>query len=421
MDMFLGNIFQRMILFELLKVFALTLIALTGLFMLGLVIQNASSLGLSMGQTLTALPLLIPYTLPYTIPTTTLFATCIVYGRLAKDNETVAMKSAGVNLHTLLWPAIVLGIVTCAATFALAHSLIPRTQAALQERVLRDPEELLYNLLRRERTFRAGNFPYVLHVRDVQGRRLIDLVLKRWKMVKDASGKEISTGTYDVVVRAREARLRVQLPTAENPNDPPMLFIDPDRWVLGDGALQLVSNGNGPIGVPLPDMFSPKDIAEKPMNLTWDRLPTKAREFEEKYRTALADLERDRQTLESIADPVQHKNYRDHLNGLKYVSEHWLRQVRNTLCEFHMRPALALSCMVFALIGVPVGLYFHRSDYLSSFVSCFLPTVLAYYPVLLAGSNLGRDGKLPMAIGVYAADALMGAVAVVLAWRLIKR
>lgn len=417
----IGGILQRMIFLELVRVFILTLTGLTGLFLIGLVIQNASALGLSMVQTIKAIPLLIPYTLPYTIPATTLFATCVVYGRLAKDNESTAMKSAGVNLYTLLRPAITLGVVTAAVTFALAHTVIPETQAALQQRILQDPEELLYSLLKRERSFRTGNFPYVIHVRDVQGRRLIDLVLKRWKMVKDDTGKEVSTGTFDVVVRAREARLRVQLPTPENPDAPAMLYIDPDRWVLGDGALQLVSNGNGPIGVPLPEMFSTKDIADKPMNLVWDELPAKARSFQEKYETSLREYEEARAVAVAITDPEKRRQYDSHVLGLNYHCQHWQRQVRNTLCEYHMRPALALSCLVFALIGVPVGLYFHRADYLSSFITCFLPTVFAFYPLLLAGSNMGRDGKLPMPIGVYAADAVMGVLALLLAWRLIKR
>lgn len=416
-----GGILQRMIFLELVRVFILTLTGLTGLFLIGLVIQNASALGLSLGQTLRAIPLLIPYTLPYTIPATTLFATCVVYGRLAKDNESVAMKSAGVNLYTLLRPAFALGVVTTAVTFGLAHTLIPESQAALQERILQDPEEMLYSMLKRERSFRTGNFPYVIHVRDVQNRRLIDLVLKRWKMTKDANGKDVSTGTFDVVVRAREARLRVQLPTAENPDAPAMLFIDPDRWVLGDGALQMVSNGNGPIGVPLPEMFSTKDIADKPMNLTWDALPEKATYFQGRLDAATRDYEEAQRTAVTITDPVARKQYDGHLLGLKYHCDHWRRQVRNTWCEYHMRPALALSCLVFALIGVPVGLYFNRADYLSSFVTCFLPTVFAYYPLLLAGSNAGRDGSVPMAVGVYAADAIVGLIALVLAWRLIKR
>jgi len=34
-----------------------------------------------------------------------------------------------------------------------------------------------------------------------------------------------------------------------------------------------------------------------------------------------------------------------------------------------------------------------------------------YYPLLLAGTNLAKDGKLPPAIGVWVADAAMAALA----------
>src|SRR5262249_36103515 len=86
-----GSLINRMILAELLKVFLLALTALTGLFLLAGLIQEAAQRGLSPGQVLLAIPLLIPNTLPYTIPATTLFATCVVYGRMAHDNEVLVL------------------------------------------------------------------------------------------------------------------------------------------------------------------------------------------------------------------------------------------------------------------------------------------------------------------------------------------
>src|SRR5205823_13419422 len=136
---------NRSILAELLRVFALTLTGLTGLFLTGLVLQNASALGLSVTKTVTVLPLLIPMTLPYTVPAATLFAACVVYGRVAHDNEAVAVKAAGIDLLTLLRPAVVLGLLTTAGTAAAAYAAIPASQRMLQEEILRDPEEVLYN------------------------------------------------------------------------------------------------------------------------------------------------------------------------------------------------------------------------------------------------------------------------------------
>lgn len=417
----LGGILHRVIFWELVKVFALTLTALTGLFLIGLVIQQANQLGLSMFQTLQAIPLLIPYTLPYTIPATTLFASCVVYGRIAHDNEAVAMKAAGVNLYTILRPAITLGLLASGVTFALAHTVIPHTQIELQRRLLKDPEELLYNLLKRDRTFKAGNFPYVIHVRDVVGRRLIDVVVKRKKTEKDAAGKDVQTGDYDLVLRAREAKLRVVLPTADHPDEQPMLYIDPDRWTGGDEHMRINADATRPVGVALPDMFSQKDAKNRPLNLIWDELPPKAAE----YRAIIADLENQKSKAEAEAkthpDPAARYKLTEHARGLQFFIDDQLRQLRNTENEYYMRPALSLGCLVFAVLGCPVGMRANRADYLSSFVTCFLPTVTVYYPLLLAGSNMGRDGKVPLPIGVFAADAILSVAGVILTLRLIRR
>ncbi len=417
----LGGILNRMIFWELVRVFALTLTGLTGLFLIGLVVQQASNLGLSLLQTLEAIPLLIPYTLPYTIPATTLFASCVVYGRIAHDNEAVAMKAAGVNLHKVIRPAILLGLLTSACTFVLAHSVIPQTQAALQNKLLKDPEELLYNLLKRDRTFRAGNFPYVIHVKDVIGRRLVDVVLKRKELKTDGNGNSIPTGNYDFVVRAREARLRVDLPDQDHPDLQPMLFIDPDRWVGGDGSTQISTDANRPIGVPLPDMFSQKEMKNRPANLIWSKIPQKVQEYETVIGKLTAEMDLHSQLSKQTADPNQQLQFQGHIKSLKYQIEEQSRLKRNTQNEYFMRPALALGCMVFAIIGCPVGMRANRADYLSTFVVCFLPTMAMYYPILLAGSNMGRDGKISLPIGVFAADVIGGLMAIILTWKLIRR
>src|SRR5213080_2590743 len=105
------SILHRMILLELLKVFALSLLGITGILLLAGIVAEASQQGLGPMQILTIIPLLVPSTLPYTIPATTLFATCVVYGRLSADNEILAIKSAGVNILKVVWPGMLLGIV----------------------------------------------------------------------------------------------------------------------------------------------------------------------------------------------------------------------------------------------------------------------------------------------------------------------
>src|ERR1043166_3903618 len=108
-----------MILREVVKVFLLSLVGITGILLMAGIIAEASQQGLGPGQILAAIPLLIPSTLPYTIPAITLFATCVVYGRLSGDNEILAIKAAGINLIHVVTPGILLGIVMSGMTMGL--------------------------------------------------------------------------------------------------------------------------------------------------------------------------------------------------------------------------------------------------------------------------------------------------------------
>jgi lipopolysaccharide export system permease protein len=412
--MLVGSILNRMIFWELVKVFLLSLGGLTGLFLMAGLVQQAAQLGLSPLQVLAAVPLFVPSTLPYTIPATTLFASCVVYGRLAHDNEVVAIKGAGVHLFAVVKPALLLGAITTAATAGLYHTVIPVTQQMLQRQLLSDPEEVLYNVLRRDRCLRHPNFPYVLYVKDVQGRRLVDVVLKRRGKVRNPeTGAETFIG-YDFVARAREARLRVDL--AEG-----VLYIDPDRFVIYDKNTQGTTASNGPFPVPLPDSLTGRDARNRTISLTWDELGPRTAELLEERAAIEARRERARGAAADLAtgEParlylVQDRHYQAQIDVVN-------RTARNVLAEYYMRPALAFGCLVFALIGCPVGMWANRADYLSTFVVCFLPTVFVYYPLLLAGSNMGKDGKLPLGLGCWLANILVGAAGVALTWRLLRR
>ena len=412
--MLFNSTLNRMILAELVKVFLLSLGSLTGLFLLAGLIQQAVQMGLSPLQVLHVLPLFVPSTLPYTIPATTLFASCVVYGRLAHDNEVVAIKGAGVHLFTIMQPALVLGIVTTSVTGGLYYAIIPETQQRLQQEILKDPEEVLYNTLRRERCLRHPKSDFAMYVRDVQGRRLIDVVLKqRAKSKTTQPGSEALAG-YDFVFRARVATLRVDPVEGK-------IYIDPDRFVIYNLNTQGTSASTGPLAIDLPENFNPNDARTRPIALTWDELQPRAQELE-RDRDNL-QLKREQNQLKAFELPEGEPKRRilDQDPHYKAQADNLNRQIRNVEAELYMRPALAVGCLVFALIGCPVGIWATRADYLSTFVICFLPTVMAYYPLLFAGSNLGKDGKLPLGLGCWVADIAVGAAGLALSWRLLRR
>ncbi len=410
------GILYRTLFWELFRVFLFSLTGLTGLCLIAGIIQQAQQAGLSQSQILRAIPLIIPTMLPWTIPPTTLFASCVVYGRLANDNEIVAIKAAGIDLLTILRPAFALGLVSAILTGGLYYSVIPRTQQMFQAQLLEDPEEVLYNLLKRERHFRgmnASNFPYAIYVRDVQGRRLIDVIVKRRGKIKASDGTEVPFG-YDVVARAREAKLSVDLEKGT-------LSIDPDRWVVNGRDTVLETEGNRPMEIPLPDMFSTKNIKSRPVALEWEELPGRKAEWEIKKQERIEARQENLAKADRETDPDRRKLLLAQEAHFKAQIDDAQRQIRNVEYEMYMRPAIAAGCLCFALIGCPVGIWANRSDYLSTFVSCFLPTVIVYYPLLLAGGGLARDGKVPMIVGVWGANVVAVLGALVLTFKLIRR
>ncbi|HTU20675.1 MAG TPA: LptF/LptG family permease [Gemmataceae bacterium] len=395
-----GSILQRMILWELSKVFLMSLVGITGILLLAGIIQEASQQGLGVTQILAAIPLLVPSTLPYTIPATTLFATCVVYGRLAADNEILAIKSAGINLIKVVRPGLFLGVAMSAVTLSLYYRIIPYTHHLLRAMVFNDAQELLYSLLKKHNEIKHSSFPYQIFVRGVRGKTLMDAIFKR----KDAHG------VIDWVAHAREAELQV-LPSKGQ------VEIQVRHCVVwGENEASGVLR-NEPIYVDLPKDFG-KQTQRRPRDLTWQEILEKRIEFQKKIEGIQSNIAIATSRLMLIAPPD--KNLPRYLQSCNNQINQTQQEIVALNVELQMRPALSLGCLFFILVGCPVGIWFSRSDYLSAFITCFLPIVFVYYPLMLCGTGMAKEGRLNMVPLVWGADAIVGLIGLILFWRLLK-
>ena len=401
-----------MIFWELLKVFIVSLIGALALILIAGVIKETTQRGLSPAQLMRVLPLLIPTLLPYTIPATTLFASALVYGRLANDNEAVAIKAAGVDLLIVIRPAIALGLLAMLLTGFLYYSAIPRSQQMIQAEALRVPEEVLYNILRSERQLNQPSFPYVIFVKDVQDNRLIDVIVKKKSEVrKDAYGVRFD---YDFVAWGREAKLIVDM-------EKYTLRIESDHWVMASKDTRSIIRDGQPPEVDLPDMFSTSKIKAKAISLEWTEIGGRMAELEQERDETVARRDAMRAEIKPDASAIDIANIQREEEIFKAQINATEKEVRNVEFEYYNRPALAFQCFCFALIGCPVGLWANRADYLSTFILCFLPTVIIYYPLMFAGGILAKDGKVPMLPGVWFANIAITIAIIVLTRWLIKR
>ncbi len=393
------GLLQRAIFWDLLKVFALALIALTSIFVLAGVVQEASRQGLGPENIIELIPLLLPGTLPFTVPATMLFAVSVVYGRMAHDNEITAIKAAGVPMRVVILPAFALGSLLSMIVFSLYWQFIPHTHNQLRESVFTEFETLIYARLRHQHCFQEPKVNYTMFVQDVQGRTLIQAIFKKLddqgkveavahaaeaELIFDMSNQEITVEMYNVQVSYNKT----------NQNYTSLR----ERWQL-----------------PMPKPNENRTVRARERSM-----PEIAARIEE-VTNALAEKRAQFEQMKNHPPPQSASEPLPAIIALQFSLDALVKELGELKVEKAMRPALSLGCLIFTLIGCPIAIWFQRRDYLSNFVTCFLPIVVINYPLLMFAIHLGKSGKLDPDYGMWIGNLVLGVFGLFFLWRISRR
>lgn len=364
------KILQRYILLELLKVFGLLLSVLTVVLLFVGVFQEAQQKGLGADQIIQILPYLIPSLLPYTIPSTLLLSVCVVYGRLAGDQEIIATKSAGINPISLLMPAFMLSVVLAVGSLILADRIIPWSITRMQFTISQALEDIFLDKLRATHLMSDQQQGYTISVVDVQGKTLIHPTFQY-----------TPKGGSPVTLQAQEATFNFDL---EN-----------EVVILNLKKCHIAANGETSFYVeeeqhsfPLPAHISRVNARHMSLDQIEQELEEmkilhEQRLIKTEIKTAFSLMTGDFQVLAATAQ--------DHSNAATRHEEN-LRNKMKT--ERHTRFALSTSCLFFVFLGAPYSISQARKQFLTTFFLCFLPILLLYYPVALLILTLAKNGEI---------------------------
>jgi len=146
---------QRYIFREMGKTFVLTAVALSAILGLGGGVLNMIQMGdVTTGQFLRLIALVVPLSVALTLPVAALFSAASTYGRLSADNEFVACRSSGINMHVLFLPTIVLSLFSATVTFACINFVIPGMVRSLTEFIAADFPALIQKRMSQPGGFR---------------------------------------------------------------------------------------------------------------------------------------------------------------------------------------------------------------------------------------------------------------------------
>ena len=152
-------ILQRYLFREMGKTLLLAAVALTAVVGLGGGVLNMIKLGAATpDQFVRLLALVLPLAVALTLPIAALFSASATYGRFSADNEFVACRASGINMHALFLPCLALSLAAAGVSFAFSNFVIPGMVRNLNEFVGADLSAMIRQRLDRPRGIALGKF-----------------------------------------------------------------------------------------------------------------------------------------------------------------------------------------------------------------------------------------------------------------------
>src|SRR4051794_17690257 len=134
---------------DLLRIFFLTSAALAGIMSFGGLLRPLTEHGLNAGQAAKMLSYFMPAMTTYSLPIAALFATTVVYGRLAADNELVACRAAGISFVSIGLPAVVLGLVVALISLLFLCFIVPVFTLKVEKVIYSNLAQIIANQIER--------------------------------------------------------------------------------------------------------------------------------------------------------------------------------------------------------------------------------------------------------------------------------
>lgn len=389
----------RYILAEFIKLFVVTVVCLTVVMMLAVVAQEAIRQSLGVGAVMRLLPYALPMALLYAVPATTLFAACSIYGRMSASNEVTAVKSLGISPMSLLTPALLFAFVLSTGVVWLNDFAVSWGRVGLKRVVLESVEQIAYGMLRSNRSYSTSRMK--INVKDVVGHRLIRPTLLVYS----------STDEPPIEVRAEYAEIHT------SPEREALSISFTNGEIERGDKMRMEFQGTEHIEISLTDAAHKAGASSSPSDTPLRRINTEI----ESQRTEIALLQ------QSLATEAAYQMMTGDFAG--FAGEEWQGQegqltgAESRLFRLQTEPwrrwANGFSCLAFVLVGAPLAMRLRNADVWTSFLLCFLPILVVYYPLLAYGVDLAKSGDLPPYC-VWTGNSVLVAVGCLLVRRVLR-
>ena len=385
----------RYVLGEILKIFVVSLVALTLLILMIGVGRELLRRGLGLVAVIQLLPYVLPISLQFAFPATALFSVCCVYGRMAADGEVATVKSSGISPLKLLQPAIIFAALLSPAAVYVSDLAVSWGRPGVNRVVMMSIEDIAYRVLQADHTYTSEQ-GFSIHVREVSGRTLV-----RPTVTVHNRGEN-----GPIKLSAKEGQLSL------DPETQTLLLKVVDSRVEGGHVLHADVPGDFVYKIPLSKKMAKKD----PGSQSPSELPLRLLSSQR--------IHEDSRTHAAIGEMAAHTGFSiltsrsEDIAGISgQMIERTLAIRKRRLTRLHTEPwrrwAWGFSCFFFVLVGAPLAMIAKTSDYWTTFGLCFLPTLIVYYPLFIFGLEQAKDGNVPP-YGVWLGNGILAMIGMML-------
>jgi len=438
-------ILVRYVLKEHIAPFFAALFVTTFLFVINFLVEvldKILSKGIPAGIVLEIFGLNVVWMVGLAVPMSVLAATLMTFGRLSSDREIIAMQSAGISPLSLMRPVLVFSALLMVLLMLFNNWLLPEANyrsAMLMQSVTRKRPHAMIDEGKLINQF-PGLQIWVSRI-DNQNAELYGIKIFE---IGGNYPRVITADSASMEYVDMGATLMLHLKNGENhfvdPKDPERYFRI--RFANQDFAVQNIddrfertdnkSRGNRELSIE--EMLKvieeadkeDKELIEEFQPLVWKNMDD-----------LNLILKKDTILPEELRNKKISPNAKKHANAVELVKqeendvlarigrmgtkrEAILKRIAIHKVEIHKKISTAVACVVFALIGAPLGIIARRGGIGPGTVYS-LGFFAVYWVCLIGGENLADRLIISPAISMWACNALIGTIGLFLTWRVARR
>ena len=419
------SILPRHILQRHLTPFLFSVCILVFIFLLQFIMQKMDQLagkGLSAGVIAELIVMNLAWMLVLAVPMAVLVATLMAFGNLSSANEITAMRASGVSLYRMMAPVFLASIVLCYLLVLFNNHVLPdanhrakilltdiyrkKPTFSLVPGLFSDPREIPgYSILVRN-TFEYSNDLEGITIFDYTNSSVAATVTAQRGTVSfspdyqklimdlyDGEIHELGTETYNRYRKIRFEKHRISM-NAEGfdfQRSQESAFSRGDRELSAQAMIAIVDSLR-----PLLDtsLFRIEQALRQDLHSLFNpsRPPSRVGEVRPHLRTNAGIR------LASLASSFESEQAR---------AEFYSRRILEYSVEIHKKYSIPFACIVFVLIGAPLGIMARRGTF-GTAASLSLGFFLLYWACLIGGEKLADRGYLDPWIGMWIANVMLG-------------